>query len=145
MYVPTVYACLSCGEPLPPYRGGHCDACVEWTTFGPPVPPSGDEPGEPQPAPPIGTPQPTRCPVCDNSGATCYACGAIELSALGRRLRYEMKHDRPALLKRLRGTPRQFWKIHAHAYVLEIGGTTDSYVQPSVDGVVRLWEMLEAA
>lgn len=26
---------------------------------GPPVPPSGDEPGEPQPAPPIGTPFPT--------------------------------------------------------------------------------------
>jgi len=37
--IPDYYTCLSCGDPLPPHRGGHCDTCVG-TSFDPePFPP----------------------------------------------------------------------------------------------------------
>lgn len=34
----STYTCLSCGDPLPRGRGGHCNACVEWNDPSPSEP-----------------------------------------------------------------------------------------------------------
>lgn len=133
-----VWTCLGCGDPLPPHRGGYCDGCVEWEPDGPnsPYPPQGDD-DNPDP-----DPAPGRCSYCNDRGP-CWECGALDLSALGRKLRYEMRDDRPALLARLRSTPRRFWRVIAHAYALEIGGTPWVNTQPTIPGILWLWTTLE--
>lgn len=140
--IPAHYTCLSCGDVLPPDRGGHCQACVEWSDFDPAEGTPGIDDVAPG-SPPESEPSPGRCPTCDNSGATCFDCGALELSAFGRKLRHEMRDDRPALLARLRSTPRRFWRVIAHAYALEIGGTPWVNTQPTIPGILWLWTTLE--
>lgn len=53
----TTQPCIHCGAVQ---ARASCDVCVEWADAGPEVPPSENEPGYPQPAPPIGTDFETR-------------------------------------------------------------------------------------
>lgn len=142
-----LWTCLGCGDPLPPRRGGHCAACVEWETSEafamarPPEPDPIDEaPGDDGDYDPQTD---RRCRTCGNSGQTCLDCGVLDLSALGRKLRHEMRDDRVALIRRLRATPRRFWRVLARAFALEIGVTDACDTQPTISGIVSLWAALE--
>lgn len=130
------YTCLQCGTAA---AASACDACVG-TRFDP----DDEDPiYGPAPTPPPPIDEEPRCVTCGASGRTCLDCGVLDLSALGRRLRHEMRDDRLALIARLRSTPRRFWKVLAHAYALEIGQTPWCATQPTEPGIVSLWAALE--
>lgn len=121
--VHSAFVCLGCGDPLPAGRGGHCDSCVEWA--GP------EGPGDP-------INEFARCKACAGRGP-CWECGAIDLPALGRKIR---ALGRESLIALLCGTEQRWWPILAHAYALEIGHTPTCDRQPTETGILWLWGQL---
>lgn len=81
------------------------------------------------------------CSTCNDDGQLCLDCGSIDQAAIGRKVLYLMRHDRPTLLAILRGTPRQQWLLLAQAYVKALGLTEQGQAVPAL-GVVSLWGML---
>ena len=82
-----------------------------------------------------------RCPTCQGDGRLCYDCGSVDQPAIGRKILYLMRNDRPTLLRILSATPRCQWPLLAQAYVGALGLTKQGQGVP-VLGVVSLWGML---
>lgn len=86
------------------------------------------------------------CPSCHGDGRPCFACGAVDLPALGRKVGLLFRDDRPTLLNILRCTQRRHWPILAHAFLLSIGQPSSADVtHPPVltePAIMHLWSQL---
>lgn len=148
--------CWSCGDQLSTPTPGPalCGACHEagemWPEIKPtlqsaldPSPSPSDDPIEERPAQDDDYDPQTdkRCPTCRDDGRLCWDCGSLDQPAIGRKIRYLMKNDRPTLLRILGGTPRNQWYLLAKNYVTALGVEDASQMVP-VLGVVSLWGML---
>ena len=63
----------------------------------------------------------------------------LDTPAIGREIAHEMHNDRPALIDRLRTSPRQNWHTMALAYATHCGAYDPSLAAPVV---VYIWEQL---
>lgn len=139
--VDFAFTCLGCGKAG---VASYCDECVDW--------PEEDDIEENIVIrmPPRNTyeaeiiildPPPWEaCPSCQGRGP-CWECGAIDMPALGRKIKQLNDEDKPALLTILRGTKRQYWPLLARAYALTLG----SRAPQAQEGILWLWDELMGA
>lgn len=73
-----VWTCLGCGDVLPPNRGGHCDACVQW---GPEEDPIENDPPAEENEDPIYRHLVRHPAMCETCGRAFLTSGAAQCAA----------------------------------------------------------------
>lgn len=66
----------------------------------------------------------------------------LDSPAIGRKIKHLMHNDRSALIRILSGTRREFWPLLATGYLIELGQTEQADRQPTLPGVLYIWEQL---
>lgn len=66
----------------------------------------------------------------------------LDTPAIGRKIKHMMHYDRAALIRILSGTRRENWPALATGYLIALGQTEQADRQPTIPGVLYVWEQL---
>ena len=66
----------------------------------------------------------------------------LDSPAIGRKIKHLMHYDRATLIAILSGTRRENWSALATGYLIELGQTEQADRQPTLPGVIYVWEQL---